>query len=246
MSDDDGRLTAQYLQRLDELGQAIEGGDDDAVDRLVAEVTALRESALYREIGTLAREVHETINAFAEDDRLAELVEAEIPDAKQRLQFVVDRTDSAAHRTISGAEESLAMIDDCGERAQALRDRWTRFRRRELSKQEFLHLAEDIDEFLGTLGEASGTIHGKLGDVMLAQDYQDITGQMIRQVVDLVQEIEARLVRLVAISGAPAARPRSEAAAPVRAEGPQLPDADAAEVAQSQEDVDDLLASLGF
>ena len=245
MSDPDGRLTEQYLQRLGELGEAIEAGDADAIDRLVAEVTTLRESDLYHELGSLAREVHDTINAFARDERLAELVEADIPDAKQRLQFIVDRTESAAHRTMGGIEDSLALIDAGGERAQALRDRWERFRRRELSKQEFLRLADDLDAFLGDLGETSGTVHARLTDVMLAQDYQDLTGQMVRQVVDLVQEVEDRLVRLVAISGGRAGKPRAKAAAE-QAEGPQLPDADAAEVAQSQEDVDDLLASLGF
>ena len=245
MTAEDGRLTEQYLQRLGALAEAVEAGDGVAIDRLVGELTTLRESALYHELGTLAREVHDTINAFAGDDRLAELVEDEIPDAKQRLQFIVDRTDSAAHRTMSGAEDSIALIDDCGERAQALRDRWERFRRRELSKQEFLRLAEDIDAFLAGLGETSSTIHGKLTDVMLAQDYQDITGQMVRQVVELVRAIEARLVRLVAISDARGGKPRAAAAAE-KAEGPQLPDADAARVARSQEDVDDLLASLGF
>ncbi len=244
MSDQDGHPGGQYLQRLNALSQAIERGDAAAVDRLVAEVTTLRDSALYREIGTLARDVHETINAFAADNRLAELVEAEIPDAKQRLQFIVDRTESAAHRTMSGAEASLALIDDCDERAGALRERWAQFRRRELSKHDFLRLADDIDAFLAGLGESASTIHGQLADIMLAQDYQDLTGQMIGQVVDLVQEIEARLVRVVAISGGSADQSRAVAAE--QAQGPQLPDADAAAVARSQEEVDDLLASLGF
>ncbi len=245
MSAEDGQLSEQYLQRLGALAEAIEAGDGEVIDRLVAEVTTLRESALYNELGTLAREVHETINAFARDDRLAELVEAEIPDAKQRLQFIVDRTGEAAHRTLSGAEESLSLVDSCGREAQTLRDRWERFRRRELSKHEFVALADDIDRFLGALGQSSSVVHARLTDIVLAQDYQDITGQMIRQVVDMVREVEERLVRLVAVSGGGHARPRTEAASE-QAEGPQLPDADAARVARSQDDVDDLLASLGF
>lgn len=245
MSAEDGRLNEQYLQRLGNLAAAVEAGDGEAIDRLVAELTTLRESALYNELGTLAREVHETINAFARDDRLAELVAAEIPDAKQRLQFIVDRTDDAAHRTMSEAEASLSLVDACGREAQTLRDRWERFRRRELSKQEFIALADDIDRFFSALGETSSTVHGRLTDIMLAQDYQDITGQMIRQVVDLVREVEERLVRLVAISGDRPGEPRG-ARAGEQAEGPQLPDADAARVARSQDDVDDLLESLGF
>ena len=245
MSAEDGQLSDGYLQRLGALSEAVEAGDREVIDRLVAEVATLRETALYQEIGTLAREVHETINAFARDDRLAELVEAEIPDAKQRLQFIVERTGEAAHRTLSGAEESLSLVDDRSREAQVLRDRWERFRRRELSKQEFVALADDLDRFLGELDRSSRVVHARLTDIVLAQDYQDITGQMIRQVVDMVREVEERLVRLVAISGGGRARPPAGSTS-TQAEGPQLPDADAAEVAHSQEDVDDLLASLGF
>ena len=108
-------------------------------------------------------------------------------------------------------------------------------------------LNDDLDRFLEAIGDESRAIHGKMTEIMLAQDYQDITGQMIKQVVTMVQEIEEKLVRLVTISGGGADRAegRKEKNAD-QAEGPQLPSASSSEVAQSQGDVDDLLASLGF
>ena len=126
-----------------------------------------------------------------------------------------------------------------------MRDRWRQFRNRELSKDEFVVLNDDLDHFLEAISDDSDAIHGKMTEIMLAQDYQDITGQMIKQVVNMVQEIEEKLVRLVTISGGRSETARS-AGAGEAAEGPQLPSANKEKVAQSQGDVDDLLASLGF
>jgi len=247
MSSESSYLTEQYMDRLDDLTAAMESGDSQAINALVSELTTLRETSLYQELGMLTREIHDTIRSFADDDRLASLAQDEIPDAKERLQLIVTKTDEAAHRTMTGAEETVSMIDDFSARAQVMRERWRRFRKRELSKQEFVVLYQDLDHFLEAIDDESQAIHGKMTEIMLAQDYQDITGQMIKQVVNMVQEIEERLVRLVSISGgAVDGRQESEAPQGETAEGPQLPSASRDKVAQSQGDVDDLLAGLGF
>lgn len=243
----DSYVTEQYMDRLDELTAAMESGDNQRINQLVSELTTLRETSLYQELGMLTREIHDTIRSFADDDRIAALAQDEIPDAKQRLQLIVTKTDEAAHRTMTGAEETVSMIDNFSARAQAMRERWRQFRNRELSKQEFVELNRDLDLFLEAIDDESRAIHGKMTDIMLAQDYQDITGQMIKQVVNMVQEIEEKLVRLVTLSGGAVCRvEKQEAPATVTAEGPQLPNASKDKVAHSQGDVDDLLASLGF
>lgn len=247
MSADNNYLNEQYRGRLQELTAAMESGDGQRIDALVSELTTLRESSLYQELGMLTREIHDAIRSFASDERIATLAQDEIPDAKERLGYIVTKTDEAAHRTMTGAEETVTMIDNVTERAGAMRERWRQFRNRELSRQEFVVLNEDLDHFLEAIGDESQAIHGKMTEIMLAQDYQDITGQMIKQVVNMVQEIEEKLVRLVTISGGAAdtGDTRQEKRSD-QAEGPQLPSASSSEVAQSQGDVDDLLASLGF
>lgn len=248
MPSDDRYLSEQYLDRLRQLNDAMQSEDAVRIGELVAELTTLRESSLYRELGMLTREIHDSIKSFACDERLAELAQEEIPDAKQRLNLIVAKTDDAAHRTMTGAEETVTIINAFSARAQGMRDRWRQFRNRELSKQEFVELNEDLDLFLEAIGNESEAIHGKMSEIMLAQDYQDITGQMIRQVVAMVQEIEEKLVGLVTISGAGIRPERERRPEPdgATAEGPQLPSASRDKVAQSQGDVDDLLASLGF
>ncbi len=244
--EDGGYLTDEYVSRLRVLTEALESGDEARIHELVGELTTLRESALYQELGMLTREIHDSINAFGNDERIAELAQETIPDAKERLNFIVTKTDEAAHRTMEGAEAAMLSMDGLSEKASLLQERWSRLRNRELSKDEFITLNEDIDEFLSSFGDGAQDINSKMTDIMLAQDYQDITGQMIKQVVAMVQEVEEKLVRLVTISGALNVESKSEVSSAEIAEGPQLPTADKSKVATSQDDVDDLLASLGF
>ncbi len=239
-------LTEEYVQRLNELGEALKQGDDEEANRLIGELTTLRESALFLELGKLTREIHESINSFTDDERVVELAQEEIPDAKERLNFIITKTEEAAHKTMSAAERAMDVVDNFVLQANDIQQRWTQFRNREMSKSDFLALSEDMDRFFSTINEESNKVKSEMTDIMMAQDYQDLTGQMIKQVITMVQEVEDKLVRLVAISGAnlaPKVKAKKDGSV---AHGPQLPTADKAEVATNQGDVDDLLASLGF
>ena len=239
-------LTEEYINRLNELNTAINSEKYDRTNHLIAELTTLRESSLFVELGKLTREVHDSLNAFSKDQRVVELAEEEIPDAKERLNFIITKTDDAAHRTMEGAEAVIRQIEDFNGQADSIRQRWRQFRTRELSKSEFLDLSDDLDQFFLSIDEQSDIVKTRMTDIMMAQDYQDLTGQMIKQVIAMVQEIEEKMVRLVAISGSTLkdkTHPHKDGS---MAHGPQLPSADKCEVASNQDEVDDLLASLGF
>ncbi len=237
-----------YLARLGELGSALEQNDHDRANQLIAELATLRESSLFQELGKLTREIHDSINAFSEDDRVAELASEDIPDAKERLSFIVSKTDDAAHRTMSDAEQTVDIVNTFNQQAGDLHQRWKKFKTQQMSKSDFLTLCEDIDKFLGSIEGESIKVKEKMTDIMMAQDYQDLTGQMIKQVTNMVQEIEEKLVRLVAITGSRISEVKEKDAEKdgTMVHGPQLPTADKAEVATNQDEVDDLLASLGF
>lgn len=251
MSDDkpEGKndfLNDEYLSRLQRLNGAVESKDTDEVNRLVGELTTLRESSLFQELGKLTREIHESINTFSQDDRVAELAELEIPDAKERLNYIVEKTNEAAHKTMNGAEDTMSVVGNFSDHAKMIKSRWDQFRNRELSKEEFVSLSEDIDHFMVTIPEETQKINQSMTEIMLAQDYQDLTGQMIKQVITMVKEVEEKLVRLVAISGATLKDPEDRPKDGTLAHGPQLPNSDDKDIANNQDDVDDLLASLGF
>jgi chemotaxis protein CheZ len=134
-----------------------------------------------------------------------------------------------------------------GEDAARLLDDWSRFRRREMSVEEFRALLDTEVEFLERLQGSAREIHRRLSDVLLAQDYQDLTGQVIRRVMGLVSEVQDSLVNMIRITGGQ--RPSSRAAngTGTHAEGPQVGlAAPGASVVNGQDEVDDLLSSLGF
>ncbi len=250
MADDKSYLTDEYVSRLQSLTEALESRDEEKINDLVSELTTIRESSLYRDLGMLTREIHESINAFGSDQRIAELAQEELPTAQERLAYIVTKTDEAAHRTMNTAEETIEMSEAFNSRASEIRDRWIRFRNRDLSKEEFVKLYDDMDHYLEDIGTDTRDMQGKMTEIMLAQDYQDITGQMIKQVVSMVQEVEEKLVRLVAISGGVQAADNTEKDEKKSSgevpEGPQLHRSEDADVATSQNEVDDLLSSLGF
>ena len=241
--------TAAKLDAARQLVERLEAGDAAGADRQVDELTRIRETELFREVGQLTRELHEALKAFKTDTRLAAVAE-EIPDAQDRLTHVIDMTEQSAHRTLTAVEQSLGVVDGLSARGAELRDTWHRFRRRELSAEEFRELSRDLEQFLDRLGEEGGQLQAHLTEALMAQDYQDLTGQIIRRVINLVQEVEAGLVSLISISGR---RRGEEKAAPAdkpviggTLEGPQVPGRESASAVSGQDEVDDLLSSLGF
>ena len=98
-------MSEAYLSRIDALGKSINAGDTQQTNKLIEELTTLRESSLFQEVCKLTREIHDFIKAFGEDPGIAELTQDNIPDARERLNYIVTKTEQAAHRTISAAEQ---------------------------------------------------------------------------------------------------------------------------------------------
>ena len=254
-------IKAGQLEKARQLVAAMEAGDDLPANRLIEELGRMHESVLFQELGKLTRDLHEALNAFRLDSRLAEIAQNEIPDAKERLNYVVAMTEQAAHRTLNAVEDCLPKAEYLSRQARDLGESWAKFRKRELSAEEFRVLSKALSEFLVHSAEDGEAIRRNLSDVLMAQGFQDLTGQVIRRVIDLVQDVEKNLVGLVRITGerlsAPEQKKTSEPkiakesspqpARDVTAAGPAVPGTkEANDVVSGQDDVDDLLSSLGF
>jgi chemotaxis protein CheZ len=239
--------TPNYLEQARALVAALEAGHETRVNELLDDMTRMRESELFREIGKLTRTLHDTLNAFQMDSRLASLAEVDIPDARERLRYVVKKTEQAAHRTLKAVEESLPLSRRLEERAKSHQQDWGKFLRREMQADEFRALAKTLPEFLASVVSDTTALNRNLNEMMLAQDYQDLTGQVIDRVINIVQEMETSLVELIRVAGSRMApeekKTRDDA---LKLEGPQMNAAQRSDVVANQDDVDQLLASLGF
>jgi chemotaxis protein CheZ len=235
----------ELLEKAKLLVASIESGDMEAADKTLEELSDFSDSTLFREVGRLTRELHEAINGFLLDAKIADIAQREIPDASERLSYVIEMTEKSANTTLNAVEESLPLADEIGDKAAQLADEWGKFKGRKLSVDDFRTLSDELSTFLDVAKAHSNGLHKNLSDVLLAQDFQDLTGQIIRKVIALVTDIEDKLVQLVRISGSklPDAKYQSPSD---KLEGPVVPGVEQGDVVQSQDDVDDLLSSLGF
>jgi len=246
MNNDTGPLSEEYIDRVRTLAQTIDSGNTEEATRLLDELTSLREKTLFQELGRLTREFHEALQSFRLDSRIASLAAQDFPDARERLNYVVSMTAQSANRTMTAVEESMPICESLEGRAHALKQEWSRFTQRKMSPEEFRDLSRRLGEFLDGVSSDAPKLRANLQEVLMAQDFQDLTGQIIHRVVQLVDEVERNLVDLIRISGqGMAAASEEKKEDRLAASGPPVPGVDTGTVT-GQDEVDDLLSSLGF
>jgi chemotaxis protein CheZ len=244
-------MTTQDTALLDAaraLISAIETNNEVEKKAQITAITQIQQNDLFHEVGKLTRELHDALNNFNVDSRLVDLTEKDMPDTRDRLNFVIETTENAAHKTLTYIEETLPLATQLKQTADDIEQSWHRFRMREMNAEEFRALSKEIEAYLPSVKSNTEQIHKNLSEMTLAQGFQDITGQVIRQVITLVEEVEGNLVRLVKIAGTDQKDVKKDDVIvdPIKAEGPQINAKDKANVVNDQDEVDDLLSSLGF
>jgi chemotaxis protein CheZ len=236
------------LEAARALVSALETGDNDQIQQQMATVTKAQETELFNEVGKLTRDLHEALTSFNVDPRLVSLAEKDIPNTRERLTYVIESTEEAANKTLNFVDETLPLASELEENAAKLEKSWHRFRMREMNAEEFREMSKEIEAYLPVVKQHSEKIHQNLSEVTLAQGYQDLTGQVIRQVITMVEEVEDNLVALVKIAGTHQQDRQKDDTeeSPIKAEGPQIGAKDNPKVVNNQDEVDDLLSSLGF
>lgn len=245
MSQDRGdSLRIRYGARVEALGAALERGDDAAFVAVLDDLLHSRKPDVFNDLRDLTANLKVALDRFRLDARLADFAEKEMPDARQRLTHVLKLTDQAAHRTLDLVEASGPPAERTSKSAAALAPAWKRFRCRQIEIAEYHEMLKGMDAFLPAAQADAESIRRNLSEVLLTQGYQDLTGQIIRGVIDLVREIESTLAELARLSGfdAEPAAPPSDS----RGHGPVVPGVTEGEVASGQQDVDALLSGLGM
>jgi chemotaxis protein CheZ len=213
------RLTAARA-----LVAALEADDAGAASDAMSTLRAAEEDALYAAVGETARQVHDEIAACLNDPRLVQLAHDDAPDARARLGRVIELTQDSAHRTLDAVERARGRLHAIGESAR-------------------------IGGAAGIAGCATDVeaIDTALGEILMAQEYQDLSGQLVGRAIALIEAVEWRLVELLRQTGGTGT---TDGAAPSpgteKGEGPAVPGLASGEVLTDQQQVDDLLADLGF
>jgi len=248
--------------KAQELVATLDAGDLLKAVELINELQQARHQVFYNEVGHLTRGLHEAIKSFSSDidEKIVDDMGEKIPsmtDASDRLAYVIELTDKNSHETMDRVDRSLSLVDRLDNQSERFRDLLMLVGQLE---GEFKGLAGVYDRTCSVKNESEKTIEelrNVLTDILVSQSVQDITGQLIRRVINLMTQVEKQLVKLMEMSskverlrgmdvdavGGDDKEP--EAVDAIAAQGPQLKKKEAKAVS-NQDDVDELLSSLGF
>ena len=196
------------------------------------------EHGMFERLGGIVRLLHDSLRELGYDKALTE-AGTQINDAQDRLEYVASLTEQAANKVLNTLDEGMPAQDLLSKKAKDMEDRWAALFAGKLSIDEFKVLAGDARGFAQAVSAATEAEKARLLDIMMAQDFQDITGQLIKKVVTITKTVEHELAELLRDNAPPAVR--EKLSKPALMSGPALPS-----VALDQDNVDDLLADLGF
>lgn len=198
---------------------------------------------VFSSLGHMTRKLHDTLRELGYDKTLEKAVEGLIPDTRDRLNYIAAMTEKAAERALSATEAAQPLQEKLESGATALASKWDKMFSNQLSVDEFKVLVSDTRSYLHQVPAHTQATNAQLMEIMMAQDFQDLTGQVIKKVVDLAQQVEKQLLQLL-IDTTPAEK-RSEVDLGLL-NGPVVNATGRSDIVTNQQQVDDLLESLGF
>ncbi len=218
-------------------GAEIEAGAEAEAEN--GENHAANNEDMINRIGHLTRMFHESLSGLGLD-QMIEHVAHDIPDARERLNYVAKMTEQAAERVLNATDIASPLQDELSITALSIEARWKAVMASPSLKSEYNQAAEETLEFLQQTAKNTKETKDLLMEIMMAQDFQDLTGQVIKKITGLAQDVEKQLLQVL-VDYSPPAKKAEEGLL----NGPQI-DKTKVDVVGSQAQVDDLLDSLGF
>jgi chemotaxis protein CheZ len=241
LSQQDSR-TEKVLQLFQQFVGAFSGGDMKQAQEILLDLAEQQQQAgLYKQVGVLARKLHDSLKGFVDtlDPALIDIVEDKIPDSGSRLEHILKLTENAANTTLDHVEVMQRRNQEQQTKLANLRETLGGMRAIGDKAQHLLggtHLS--LDDLQDSLSQTSTD----LITVLTAQDYQDLTGQIILKIIDLLKDLELKLVNVIRTFGVPLESQKQVVTEELY--GPAHTGRAAA--MHSQDDVDSLLAEFGF
>lgn len=204
------------------------------------------------QIGQMARTLHDTLRELGLNKEI-EKAAASIPDARDRLNYVATLTQQAAERVLNATEAAQPVVEKMEVEAHRLSKQWELLFEKKLDVEQFKNLVTQTHAYLYEVPKQTKATNAYLMEIMMAQDFQDLTGQVIKKIIEVTQDMERQLLALLVENVPASASKRFSHPEGVRAElggglmnGPVVNPKGRADVVTSQDQVDDLLESLGF
>jgi chemotaxis protein CheZ len=193
-------------------------------------------------VGHLTRRLHDTLIELGYDRQLQQCAAGALPDARQRLAYVATLTEQAASRSLNAVELAAPLQVQLASEATALAARWDNVFAGRGDPQELKAIAEETRAYLQGVQGRTDETRSHLREVMMAQEFQDLTGQVLKRVTELAEDLEKQLLMLL-VENASGTQKHAEMRG---LQGPHIGGPGSADALTDQAQVDALLESLGF
>jgi len=242
MSSDPERFRAQVAA----LQSALDAGDAAGFRHAFEALCGQMDAGLLPELKRITATAQSALARFSAEARLDVLAGHEVPDARKRLTHVVKLTDEAAHRTMDLVDSCGPLVDEASRGSAMLLESWDSYGERDLAVAALW--PERAATFLHRTRADSELLRANLSELLVAQGYQDITGQIIRSVIALVDELEKVLGKLVCIADGHEVTGMQRALPSQpdwqRGLGPQIAGISNGDAVSGQDDIDALLSQM--
>lgn len=206
-----------------------------AFAELAPAMAAQASPEIFQQLGHITRQLHDTLNALGVMPKLQQAADG-LPDARSRLSYIAKKTGDAANRVLNSVDQAKTehnhIASETRRMAQAI-----------VADPVKAVASGAIMNFVGDVEASTARIDQHLTDIMMAQDFHDLTGQVVAKVVSLATDLEDSLVKLLVQAAPPEQAQKVEHSL---LQGPVVNPEGRTDVVQNQSEVDDLLASLGF
>ncbi len=196
---------------------------------------------LLQRIGQLTRQMRESMRELGLECDIARVTNA-IPDTRDRLTYVAKMTEQAAERVLNAVDAAQPIQQGLASQATALTQRWADWFASPVELADARSLVLDTRAYLSAVPQQIGATNVHLMEIMMAQDFQDLTGQVIKKMMDVIKDMETQLLKLLLDNATLEKQPEKSTGL---LDGPQIQSGNPDSV-NGQDQVDDLLASLGF
>ncbi|MEP7101313.1 MAG: protein phosphatase CheZ [Burkholderiales bacterium] len=207
----------------------------DDLDTLAPQMAAGASPEVFQQLGLITRQLHDTLTQLGVMPRLQQAADG-LPDARSRLNYIAQKTGDAANKVLNSVDmakaEHLSISAETRRIAQSIVEDPVKA----VATGAVMNFVSDVEA-------ATERIDRHLTDIMMAQDFHDLTGQVVAKVVALAADLEDSLVKLLVQAASPEQAQRVESSF---LNGPVVNPEGRTDVVADQGEVDDLLASLGF
>jgi chemotaxis protein CheZ len=207
----------------------------DDIEALAPQMAAQASPEIFQQLGHITRLLHDTLNQLGVMPKLQQAADG-LPDARSRLSYIAKKTGEAADKV-------LTSVDHAKQDHKHISEETRRIAAAIVADPVKAVASGAVMNFVGDVEAATARIDAHLTDIMMAQDFHDLTGQVVAKVVSLASDLEDSLVKLLVQAAPPEQAHKVESSL---LNGPVVNAEGRTDVVTNQGEVDDLLASLGF